>query len=206
MIAMCQNEIILRPANPTRDAGKSFAVLLDRSAEGFFRFWFGPNFIDIVATAYIQPGHDLSFQNVTFAEHNGAIVGMALGYTAEQHRLASDHPLKKAAGKARVRMKIISILFAPLMRIIDNIPDGDFYLQAIAVEKGFDGKGVGSMLLDAIDKQAITNGSARLALDVSAKNERARRLYEKRGMAIESQWPKRLPISGLRFYRMVKTL
>ena len=112
----------------------------------------------------------------------------------------------KAAGKARVRMKIISILFAPLMRIIDNIPDGDFYLQAIAVEKGLDGKGVGSMLLDAIDKQAITNGSARLALDVSAKNERARRLYEKRGMAIESQWPKRLPISGLLFYRMVKTL
>ena len=131
---------------------------------------------------------------------------MVLGYTAEQHHLTSDQPLKLAAGRFNLRMRVISILFAPLMRIVGTVADGDFYLHAIAVDKGLDGKGVGSVLLDSIEDQAVASGSARLALDVSAKNERARRLYEHRGMAIESQWPKRLPISGLRFYRMTKSL
>ena len=129
---------------------------------------------------------------------------MVLGYTAELHRLTSDQPLKLAASRFNLRMVVISILFAPLMRIIDTMADGDFYLHAIAVDKGLEGKGIGSVLLDSIEGRAIASGSARLALDVSAKNERARSLYEHRGMTIESQWPKRLPISGLRFYRMIK--
>ncbi len=201
---MQKDEITLRTATPNLNEGRLFATLLDRSAEGFFRFWLGRNAVNIVATAFTQPNHDLSYQNVTFAERDRAIVGMALGYTAEQHRIASDQPLKLAAGKFNLRMMAISILFAPLMRIIDTIADGDFYLHAIAVDKGLDGKGVGSVLLDSIEDQAIASGSARLVLDVSAKNKRARSLYEHRGMTIESQWPKRLPISGLRFYRMAK--
>ncbi len=201
---MHQDEIILRAANADLDEGRSFAALLDRSAEGFFRFWLGRNAVEIVAEAFIQPNHDLSYQNVTFAEHDKTIVGMVLGYTAEQHHLASDQPLKIAAGRFNLRMKIISILFAPIMRIIDSIADGDFYLQAIAVDKGLDGKGIGSILLDFIEERGAASGSGRLVLDVSAKNERARRFYERRGMTVESQWPKRLPISGLRFYRMTK--
>ena len=203
---MPQNEIILRSASPTREDGQAFATLLDRSAEGFFRFWLGPNVEEILTTVYAQPGHDLSYQHATFAERNGAIVGMALAYTAEQHRLASKEPLKLAAGKYRRRIEIIAVLLGPLMRITDSVPMGDFYLQAIAVKEGLDGKGVGSILLDSVDSQAISTGSARLSLDVSAKNERARKLYEYRGMTIESQWPKHLPISAIRFYRMTKTL
>lgn len=42
-----------------------------------------------IATAFAQPDHDLSYQNVTFAERDNVIVGMVLGYTAEQpNRLA----------------------------------------------------------------------------------------------------------------------
>ena len=59
---------------------------------------------------------------------------------------------------------------------------------------------------DLIEERAVANRSAGLALDVSAKNEGARRLYERRGMTVESQWPKRLVIPGLRFFRMTKTL
>jgi ribosomal protein S18 acetylase RimI-like enzyme len=102
-------------------------------------------------------------------------------------------------------MRAVLILFAPLMRIIDSIDDGDFYLQAIAVDKELQGDGVGSVLMDSLEERARSSGSTRLALDVSAKNERARRFYERRGMTLESQWPKRLPVPGLRFYRMTKT-
>jgi ribosomal protein S18 acetylase RimI-like enzyme len=203
---MDPNSIILRAAKPTIDEGLVFARYLDEAAEGFFHFMLGRRAEHIIATAFLQPNHDLSHQNVTFAEREDAIVGMVSGYTAEEHRASSRRPLKEAAGKRNLRMRIVLILFAPLMRIIDSIADGDFYLQAIAVDKELRGVGLGSILMDYLEERACSRGSTRLALDVSAKNEGARRFYEHRAMAVESQWPKRLPIRALKFYRMTKML
>ena len=201
---MDQDSITLRAAKPTMDEGLAFARYLDEAAEGFFRFMLGRHAQDIIATAFLQPDHDLSYQNVTFAEHEDAVVGMVSGYTAKQHRASSRRPLKAAAGKRNLRMRIVLILFAPLMRIIDSIADEDFYLQAIAVDKELRGVGLGSILRDYLEERAFSSGSTRLALDVSAKNQGARRFYERRAMAVESQWPKRLPIRALKFYRMTK--
>jgi len=206
MIIMDQRSVTLRAANPTFDEGLAFAHYLDEAAEGFFCFMLGRRAGHIIATAFAQPDHDLSYQNVTFAERDKVVVGMVSGYTAEQHRRSSHRPLKQAAGMRNLRMRIVLILFAPLMRIIDSIADDDFYLQAIAVDKELRGDGVGAVLMDSIEERARANGSTRLSLDVSAKNEGAHRFYERRGMTVESQWPKRLPIRPLKFYRMTKTL
>ncbi len=186
---MDRHSINLRAAIPTLDEGLAFARYVDEAAEGFFRFMLGHHAEYIIATAFAQPDHDLSYQYVTFAERDNVIVGMFLGYTAEQHRRSSRQPLKQAAGRRNIRMRIVLILFAPLMRIIDSIADG-----------------VGSFLMDSFEERARASGSTRLSLDVSAKNEEAHRFYERRGMTVESQWPKRLPIPGLRLYRMTKTL
>jgi ribosomal protein S18 acetylase RimI-like enzyme len=201
---MNQHSIILRAANPNLVEGCQFARYLDRAAEGFFHFWLGRNAVDMVAKAYLHPNHDLSYQNVTFAVCDNVIAGMVSGYTAEQHSGSSDLPLKQAAGRLHLRMIVISILLAPLLRIIDTVAYGDFYLQAIAVDKEHCGKGVGTALMDSIEGMAIASGSARIVLDVSAKNEGARRFYEQRGWTVESQWPKRMVIPGLRFFRMTK--
>ena len=203
---MDRHSIVLRPANPTFDEGLACARYVDAAAEGFFRFWLGRRAGDIIATAFAEPDHDLSYQNVTFAESDNVIVGMTLGYTAEQHRRSSRQPLKRAAGRHILRMRIVEMLFAPLMRIIDSIADGDFYLQSIAVDKALRVHGVGSVLMDSFEERARASGSTRLSLDVSAKNEVARRFYERRGWNVESQWPKRLAIPGLKFYRMTKGL
>jgi ribosomal protein S18 acetylase RimI-like enzyme len=198
--------IVLRAAKPTFEEGLVFARYLDEAAEGFFRFMLGRRAEQIIATAFTQPDHDLSYQNVTFAEYDNVIVGMGAGYTAEKHRRSSRQPLRQAAGRRSLRMRIVLVLFAPLMRIIDSIADDDFYVQAIAVDKELRGGGVGSVLMDFFQERARASGSTRLCLDVSAKNEGARRFYERRGMTIESQWPKRLPIRALKFYRMTKVL
>ena len=203
---MDRHSIVLRAANPTLDEGLAFARYLDAAAEGFFRSMLGRRAGHIIATAFAQPDHDLSYQNVTFAERDNVIVGMFSGYTAEQHRRSSRQPLKWAAGKPNLRTSIVLILFAPLMRIIDSIADGDFYVHAIGVDKELRGDGVGSVLMDSVEERAHASGSTRLSLDVSARNEGARRFYERRGMTIASQWPKRLPIPGLKFYRMTKGL
>ena len=200
------DSITLRAAKPTIDEGLVFARYLDEAAEGFFRFMLGRRAEHIIAKSFLQGDHDLSHRNVTFAEHEDAIVGMISGYTAEQHRASSHRPLKKAAGRHNLRMGVVLFVFAPLMRIIDSIADEDFYLQAIAVDKELRGVGLGSILMDYLERRAISSGSTRLALDVSAKNEGARRFYERRAMVVESQWPKRLPIRALKFYRMTKVL
>jgi ribosomal protein S18 acetylase RimI-like enzyme len=197
---------VLRPAKPTFEEGLVFARYFDEVTEGFFRFMLGRRVVEIVATAYTQPGHDLSYENITFAERDDVIIGVASAYTAEQHRRASDEPLKRAAGSSAFRMSVVGTLFAPLIRILDTIADGDFYLQAIAIDKQHRGQGLGSALIDAIEDQAIAAGSTRLSLDVSAGNKTALRLYEHRGMTVESEWPKRLKIPGLRFLRMTKAL
>ena len=204
---MDRHSIVLRPANPTFDEGLACARYVDEAAEGFFRFMLGRRAGYIIATAFAQPDHDLSYQNVTFAERDNVIVGMALAYTAEQHRRSSRfEPVKRAAGRRNLRMRIVLILFAPLMRIIESTSDGEFYIQAIAVDKELRGEGVGSILMDFCEERARASGSIRLALDVSAKNEGARRFYERRGMTVESQWPKRLALPGLKFYRLTKRL
>lgn len=196
--------IIIRPGNPTYDEGLSCGHYLNEAAEGFFRFMLGRQFVQIIAKAYTQSNHSYSFQNVSFAEYDNRIVGMALGFTSGQYSRFSDQPLKEAAGRRNLRMKVVKMLCAPMLRIIETIADGDFYLLAMAIDKDFRGKRVGSALMDSIKEQALSNGSARLSLDVSANNEVARKIYENWGMTIESQWPRRLPIPGLRFYRMTK--
>ena len=203
---MGRDSIVLRAAKPTLDEGLTFARYLDEAAEGFFRFMIGRRVEHVIATAFLKPDHDLSYQNVTFAEQEGAIVGMVSGYTAKQHRVSSRRPLKEAAGRRNLRMRIVSVLFAPIMRIIDSTGDEDFYIQSIAVSRELQGGGVGSTLMDFIEEQAKASGSTRLALDVSAKNANARRFYSNRGMNVESRWPKRLPIRALKFYRMTKEL
>jgi ribosomal protein S18 acetylase RimI-like enzyme len=203
---MNQHSIILRTAKPSFDEGVVFARYADEVTEGFLRFMFGRNVITILATAYMHPNHDYSYQNVTFAERNNVIVGMASGYTAKQHHHFSDQPLKHVAEYSALRVKAVKILCAPLFRILETIVEDDFYLLSIAVDRELRGEGVGSMLMDAIEDRAQTSGATRLSLDVSATNKGACRLYEHRGMTVESQWPKRLVIPGVKLLRMTKTL
>lgn len=201
-----KHAIALRPAKPILEEGRCYARFLDMAAEGFFRFMLGRRSVDILARAYLEPDHDLSYRNVTFAVRDGDIVGMVSGYTAEQHRRSSKNVLKGAAGRFNLRMLVVSTLFAPIMRIIDTIADEDFYVQAIAVDRALRGAGVGSVLLDSIEEQAGAFGSTRLALDVSAGNKSARKVYEHRGWTITSQWPKLLAIPPLTFFRMTKVM
>lgn len=203
---MNTQSLVYRAAKPTFEEGLVFARYLNEVAEGFIQLMYGRRFADIIATAYGHPGHDYSFKNVTFVEREYGIVGMAVGYTAEQHRCSSDQPLKRAPGYSAVRRATVGVLCAPLLRILDTLADGDFYLLSIAVDDDMRGEGVGSALIDSIEDRARASGSRRLSLDVSAKNEGARRLYERRGMTVESQWPKRLVIPGLKLLRMTKTL
>jgi ribosomal protein S18 acetylase RimI-like enzyme len=60
-----------------------------------------------------------------------------------------------------------------------NIGRNDYYLSNIAVSPEFRGQGIGSCILENVFKLAEGAGCRRVILDVTLKNDRARRLYEK---------------------------
>jgi ribosomal protein S18 acetylase RimI-like enzyme len=202
---MGRESISLRVAEPTIEEGLVFARYLDQAAEGFMRFMLGRRAPSILAEAYTRPDNDYSFQNVVLAEHGGSVVGMASGFSAVERGRFSDQPLKRAAGFPTVRARVVRILCAPLLRSLGNVPEGDFYLLALAVDDEMQGRGVGSCLLDHTEEKARRSGSCRLCLDVAARNVGARRLYERRGMSVESRWP-RLRLVPPLLLRMTKEL
>lgn len=166
---------------------------------------FGRRYREICATAFLQTGHDTSYQNVTFAECDGSVVGMILAYTEAQHRLSSMDPQRQAAGKIRLRMRMLELFMGPLMRLNDSMEPGDYYLQFIAVDETKRVGGVGSILLNELERQARESGSTRLSLDVSTSNDIARCFYEKRGWSCEFEWPRVWFMPSLSV-RMIKPL
>ena len=199
------HSIILRAAEPTFDEGLVFARYLDEAAEGFMEFMLGRRAPQIIAEAYTWPENEYSFQNAVFAEHDQSLVGMAAGFSAEEHHRFSDRPLKRAAGFPALRLRAMRLLCAPLLRILTTIPDGSFYLLAMAVDEEMRGQGVGSRLLDSVEARAHLCGSGQLCLDVSVKNESARRLYERRGFSVAARWPRPRLVPPL-FVRMTRSL
>ncbi len=203
---MTAHKIVLRKANPEYWEGLYFARYLNFAAEGFFQFMLGKHYEDIIARAYQLPQHDLSFENATFAELDGEIVGMFSGFTAQQHQQSPRDILLKTASAWNLRARIVKLCFEPMMNILDTIGDSDFYLQAIAVDGNRRGRGIGTILLGEVEERAREAGADRLALDVAAKNTAARHLYERLGFSVISSWPRTIPLSFLKLHRMVKPL
>ena len=203
---MPEPTITLRPADPTREHGLAFARLLDLAQEGMFRWKLGRAAGDVIASAYVQHGHDLSYEYVIFAEQAGRIVGAASGYTGEEHRHHTHEPLKAAAGRRRRRMAAFERLAARPLRFMDIVPDGDFYVRALAVDPGHRSRGIGTQLFNSLEVAARTTRSQRLALDVAPKNRRGRNLYARLRMTIESESPRFLGLPRTNVARLVKPL
>ena len=65
------------------------------SADGLFRLMFCPRFESIVARSFVDRGHDLSFEHVTFAVRDDERVGMMSAYSSRQHSGFSTKPLMR---------------------------------------------------------------------------------------------------------------
>lgn len=203
---MKSGSVPIRPAVPTLEEGQQYARYLNMAADGAFRALLGRNFDTVIAEAYSTPGHDMSYETVVFAERSSQIVGMASGYTSQQHERSTDEPLRRAAGHRMMRMTVFSVLGRGMKRFIKTVPDGDYYLLAVAVDDELRGSGIGTTLLDHSEEAARASGCARIVLDVAENNPGARQLYERRGMRLEATSPSILGIPNTRACRMVKSL
>jgi len=68
------------------------------------------------------------------------------------------------------------------------------YVNELAVAAGWRGRGIGTRLLDEVERWARDHGAMGLALDTFVDNQGARRLYERRGFRVRAVvMGKRLP-------------
>ena len=195
--------LVLRSAAPTLQEGLAYGRYLDDLAPGF-RYTLGRHAVDVIGSAFMKPGHDLSFEHTTFAERDDAIVGVVAGYTGEQHRRSVGGALQQAIrGSGAGGMRTAA--FAKWLRYFGPNADDEFYVWVLEVSEGHRGQGIGTVMMDFSEDRARAIGATRLSLDAEARNENARRFYERRGMTVESEWPS-LPLIPAMIVRMSKPL
>ncbi len=199
-------EATIRQARPTRQEGGLYALYSNEASEGFVRDLFGAYYLRILGTAFLSPGHDSSYESTVFAKIDGEIVGMASGYSFEEHQRSSLKPVMKAAGPRMLRMLPLGVLAARFLAFVTKLGDGEYYLAALAVNTDSRGKGVASALLDATERRAVEAGCQRLVLDVDIANHGAQRVYQHRGMTVDAESPAIAFMPDKRVYRISKPL
>lgn len=178
--------IVLRPAHSEPGDAQAYATYLNTAADGFFARVFGGDWSRIIAQVALVPGHELSLDNVVFAEVAGRTVGSCAG--------GEDAPiptslLARALGWRVPRAALVWVAGFPTTAWLTKREPGDWYLQSLAVDADVRGTGVGSALFADAVARARAAGARRMVLDVRVGNDRAKRLYEHLGMVVIGRSP-----------------
>lgn len=183
---------------------------MEQATHGLFRDMLGSAAPRFLASVFIEPGHDLSYERVLLTEVDGEIAGMASTYTTAEHSGDLGQLARVVVGAAGIRtprMAFIERIGRRMFSFMDVHDEGDSYLQAIAVGPRHRGTGIGSLLIAAVVDRAIAAGSHRLALDVDAANSGAVALYERKGWVIvATSKPTNRWFGQIRVHRMIKDL
>jgi ribosomal protein S18 acetylase RimI-like enzyme len=173
---------------------------LDEAAGGLFTTMFGSRSTIILSKVMAQPGHTYSYEHATVAEADGRLRGFCQGWP--QGTPAGDGALLRAAGIRAARAAAVNLLGWPALATLDRHAPGEWYLQAIAVHPASRGTGVGQTLFADAVTRARSAGCSALTLHVDTANTRARALYQRLGMAVESTSARAVLLGGTRVHRM----
>jgi len=134
--------------------------------------------------------------NLSDSQHQAAVVAMMDAYSADP--MGDGHPLSEFAKRHLIPGLQEHPTTLVFLALHDCDPCGiatcfrgfstfaarplisisDFY-----VDPAFRGRGIGQMLLDAIEREARATGCCKLTLEVQQNNSRARSIYGKFGFA-----------------------
>ncbi len=201
--------ITIRPATP--EEAQIGAELIYLSGPETFRYLFVDDTarcLAILRAAFPYPGHMFSHQLAQFAEVNGKVLGIMLGYRGrdEQVEAATGTLLKDILSPEEMENFVQSVM--TLEEISSRPLEEEFYVQHLAVMGPHQSKGIGAHLLAWTEDYASKEGSARLSLDVVIENTRGIAFYERVGLTMTATFTheslKRVGITGM--HRMAKPL
>lgn len=125
-----------------------------------------------------QDEYPHTYRSTVVAELDSEVVGMALAYPAEYHRVTEQlenflPPDRMARFKAFYNSRV----------------EDSYYLDALCVYERYRGRGIGGLLIEETKKSAIEQGYTQLSLIVFKDNTSAITLYENKGFAVVRKVP-----------------
>jgi len=185
-----------------------FAQLIVISAPQFFPVLLGSHLNNFMENTYQKPGNLFSHQHTWFLEIQSKIIGMILGYTGDVKRneeLPTGLLFFKHFIKHGLLQKMVFLLRT--QKFFPKVESDDFYISNLAVFPEYQNHGIGTYLLKIAETEALNNRCTNMVLDVEAENQKAIKLYQKKGYFMESKSPSlQLGESQFQFIRMKKHL
>ncbi|MBW7477632.1 GNAT family N-acetyltransferase [Paenibacillus oenotherae] len=148
--------------------------------------------MEVMLDFFGQQGNRLSYENVVVAEADGHPVGCVLFY----HGSAIgdlDRPLLN---------RVAMLTNNPDVSFTREAQEDEFYLDSLAVDDRYQGRGIGGALIAAFEAAGRARGFDRLALIVIRGNDKAKALYIKKGYEPDGQ----LELCGHIYDHMVKRI
>ncbi len=190
----------------TSNDRQDFANLIILSAP-YFPTVFGDRIAEALKNMFYTQGNLFSWEHTYFAEVDGKVAGMVCGYdwqTKRKEEIRTGLLLFKNLGIS-ILLKIPLLL--RLSSTIGSFDKGCYYISNLAVYPKYRKHGIGSNLIEIIEKEAIALGSKKILLDVEKDNYNAIRFYKKKGFKIIRSFNVSLSKrASLRFYRMAKQI
>jgi len=168
-----------RPARP--EDAHVLAALVDRAGEGIPRvLWAraahpGQDPMEVGAARAARTEGGFSFTNAVVLDIDGTVAGMLLSYRLDDTSDGGD-------------VTEVPDIVRPLIELEAAAP-GSWYVNAVAVAPGFEGRGHGRALMDLAEDLGRDHGAAEVSLIVAGQNSRARGLYERLGYAVRDRRP-----------------
>lgn len=193
--------------NLGKNEGSSELVELIYMTDTFlFPFLFGeidkaiPKLVKLIS----MENNRFSYKNIIVCIENGEVKGMLVGFNPVEIKLKKEYiDFSKVLSKT----EMISLLFkcCTILRSQGNKKDiSGAYIQNISVGENCRGEGIGTKLIEYYSQNMKQQGTNSLFLDVPIENERAKKMYERRGFFTIKKIKIFLSSSG--YYRMEKKL
>jgi len=182
-------EVTLRPATP--DDAQASAPLIREAGPLLFDRLFGPRPEDAIRFfewLFARPDVPFSHEAALLAVRGGEVVGLALAMPAAARRRNSWRMLFLLP---RRRGLWTLLRLAPVVHAFRNAsappPPDCYYLSILAVRADERGRGIGGLLLEAMDRRAREAGCAAVCLHAELDNAGARRLYARHGYRVTAE-------------------
>jgi ribosomal protein S18 acetylase RimI-like enzyme len=164
---------------------------------------------EVFAKLFMQPSNRFSSEYCDALTLEGEIVGLLLAYPAEilgSFSVPMARQLRELLGFGGMLRLLKRSL--PLMGTKECEPD-EYYIYTVSVLPGFQGHGLGKLLMERAETRALEAGLHKCSLGVTVDNTRAVRFYERLDYRIVDTV--RIPhlekaIDHPGYHRMIKTL
>lgn len=158
------------------DAPKIARLLLVAMEEIVYRFigtddW--AQAVDFLEGLVAEPDNQYAYQYVWVLENNEQIVGAALVYDGGRLRQLRAPVWKR-----------LSERFGRCPKIEDETQEGEYYLDCLAIDLSWQGKGFGSILIKHLITHFVQQEGRVLGLLVDQNNPHAKRLYQRLGFKV----------------------